>query len=218
MRIGAALIAGLAVALPASAEGDAWHLQKIVVANHLDPNIEVWHHYADAVRGEVGLTVNGELLGKCPGGNDSVSVDWDLPDVAELSEGGTIAVTIGISGGELNQPCTGAFAQGSTVALADADAAPDALAAETMKAVDRKRFQVAGAGALTLPANETSARAPRRMTLSAAPGDPSRPYAYFQIRISVSGSERGMNIVYVYSREPAPIVPPSAGDPLPPPG
>lgn len=213
--LGLALLAVPDAALAAT--GDAWHLQKIVVANHLDPTVELVHHYADASNGNVGLDLDGSVQGICPGGSDNLEFSWRMPDAGILQEGATFEIEIDASGFGF-EPCSGAMSARSTIAVQDASAKPDALAEQTMKAVDRTRFRIAATTPHGPGKDGYSAPAWQDIALVAGPAASSRPYAYFVVRMAVFGSARGIDIVYVYSKEAAPVVPPTVGQQLPPPG
>ncbi|BCW91049.1 hypothetical protein sos41_42270 [Alphaproteobacteria bacterium SO-S41] len=198
-----------------AAPGDVWHLQKIVMVDKLDEKAEVIDHYADTYGGHAVVQVDGALGSICPGDGATMNFFWGI-DSREIFEGAVIPILL--SSNELTDtPCMKLIGAKAYVTAAGSDTKlPPPLSAKTMKAVDTRRFITVGDDDRSYPAEKTGSQ--RRLMLVAADPLPGKPYAYFQVRVVIPGSERELRFIYVYSKDPAPAGSLDIGTPPPPPG
>jgi hypothetical protein len=212
LAVSAALGAGAAYAAP----GEVWHLQKIVLVDKLDAKAELVDHYADSYGGYAMIQVDGALGDVCPGDSATMMFNWGV-NVAEIAEGNFVPVRLFASPASYT-PCQDVLGAVSHVTVAGSDPTlPPPLSARTMKAVDARRFVDAGTGeAHATPAENKDVD--RNLLFVAADPVPGKPYAYFQLRVVIPGSDGELRFVYVFSKDDAPALSPEIGTPPPPPG
>ena len=203
----AALLSGAAGAKV----GDAWHLQQILMHNKLDARAELVDFHVYPSGGTATVEVDGALGGVCPGDSVTMAFDWSM--IAEDTFEGAVLPII-LTSEVLNEtPCKEALGAKAYVTVAGSDAKlPSPLSDRTMKAVDTRRFITVGDDdGRSYPAKGLGGG--HRLLLVAADPLPGKPYAYFQIRIVIPGSERELRFVYVFSKDAAPMISPEIGNP-----
>ena len=149
--------------------------------------------------------------------NWSLNVNENGGGGAEIAEATVLTVELFASPSSYT-PCRDVLGAASYITAAGSDAGlPPPLSAKTMKAVDTRRFtEPQKSEARATPFENVEAF--RKLLFLAADPLPGKPYAYFQVRVVIPGSERELRFIYVYSKDPAPAGSLEIGTPPPPPG